>query len=59
MKLKHILLTGLAAIAVMTVASCEKKGPAEKAGEKVDEAAEDVKDKVEEAGDEIEEATDK
>ncbi len=33
------------------VSACEDKGPAEKAGEKIDES-------IEEAGDEIEESTD-
>ena len=35
------------------------EGPAEHAGEKVDEAAEDVKEKAEEAGDKMENAADK
>lgn len=29
--------------------SCEKKGPAEKAGEKIDEAAEEVADEIDDA----------
>lgn len=36
---------------------CEKKGPAEKAGEKIDQAVEDAGDQIEEAGDAVEEAT--
>ena len=35
---------------------CEKKGPAEKAGEKIDDAMSEAADKAEEAGDAIEEA---
>ena len=35
------------------------EGPAEHAGEKVDEAADDVKEKADEAGDKMEEAGDK
>ena len=35
---------------------CEKKGPAEKAGEKIDHAISDAKDKAEEAGEAIEDA---
>lgn len=44
------------------LASCEKKGPAEKAGENIDEAIEDVKDAVdpkgpiEKAGEKVDEA---
>ncbi|MFC5051932.1 hypothetical protein ACFPK9_15120 [Rubritalea spongiae] len=33
------------------LASCEKKGPAERAGEKVDDAVENAGDKIEEATD--------
>jgi hypothetical protein len=39
-------------LAVTGLAACEK-GPAERAGEKVDNAAKKVGDKVEEAGDKI------
>lgn len=39
------------------VMGCEKKdGPAEEAGEAIDNAADNVEDNVEEAGDEVEEA---
>jgi hypothetical protein len=38
--------------------SCPDEGPAERAGEKIDEAADDVGDAVEEAGDEVEDAVD-
>ena len=40
---------------VFSLSSCEKKGPAEKAGEKVDNAIEKAGGKVEEAGDKIKE----
>jgi predicted small lipoprotein YifL len=54
---------------IMALSACEQKGPAEKAGEKIDNAAETLgdkiedatdsaSDKVEEAGDKIEDATD-
>ncbi len=36
--------------------ACEHKGPAEKAGEKLDDAAKDVKHDVEKAGDKVEDA---
>jgi hypothetical protein len=38
------------------IVACEKKGPAERVGEKLDDAAKDVKDGVEKAGDKIEDA---
>ena len=41
------------------LASCENKGPVEKAGEKVDNAIEKVGDQLEKAGDKVEQATDK
>lgn len=47
-------LLGLSGITL----GCEK-GPAEKAGERIDDAADDVEDAVEDAGDEIEDATDR
>lgn len=54
---------------VLALSACEQKGPAEKAGEKIDNAAESLGDKIEdatdnasdqleEAGDKIEDATD-
>lgn len=43
-----VLGTGLVA--------CEQKGPAERAGEKLDDAAKDVKQGVEKAGDKVEDA---
>ncbi|MGJ8657225.1 MAG: hypothetical protein ACSHX6_12310 [Akkermansiaceae bacterium] len=69
MKIKNIILIALGSAAALTVVSCEKKGPAEKAGENMDEAVEDTKDaaedakdatkdKMEEMGDKIEDATD-
>jgi hypothetical protein len=48
---------------VASVVSCKEKGPAEKAGESIDNAAENVKDAVnpkgpgEKAGEKIDEAT--
>jgi hypothetical protein len=38
------------------IVACEKKGPAERAGEKLDAAAKDVKEGAEKAGDKIENA---
>ena len=54
---------------LFTLAGCEKEGPAEQAGEQIDEAVDTMQDsaedtgdmameKMEQAGDKIEEATD-
>lgn len=48
MKLKGLWLTVLLACGVL--AGCEQKGPAEKAGERVDEAVEQTKDAIDDAG---------
>lgn len=40
------------------VSACEQQGPAEEAGEQIDETIEESGDKLEEAGDEAEESTD-
>lgn len=50
------LLFALGGGAVLT--GCEEKGPAEKAGEEIDEAVEDAGDAIEDAADEVEEETD-
>jgi hypothetical protein len=61
--MKHLktllLLTALGAFVAFASVGCEKKGPAEQAGEKVDKAVEKAADKVEEAADKVEEATEK
>ncbi|MEJ2256279.1 MAG: hypothetical protein P8X98_04635 [Woeseiaceae bacterium] len=51
---KLALIVFAAAFAV----ACEDKGPAEKAGEKIDEAMSEAKDKAEEAGDAVKDAAD-
>lgn len=43
-------------LAAVFAYGCEKKGPAEKAGEKIDHAFSEAKEKAEEAGKKIEEA---
>ncbi|WP_068803420.1 hypothetical protein [Immundisolibacter cernigliae] len=40
----------LSALACLALAGCSEKGPAEEAGEKVDQAVEQAKDAVEDAG---------
>jgi hypothetical protein len=50
------------AVFVMSLAfglgACEKDGPAERAGENIDNAVEEAGDKLEHAGDEVENKTD-
>ena len=52
--IKGILIVVLSGIAAMSLAGCEKEGPAEKAGKAIDEAAsevaEEIKDTKEEFG---------
>lgn len=55
------LNSGIAVAIVLSFAlagltACEKKGPAQKAGESIDNAAKKVGDKMEEAGDKIKDA---
>jgi len=55
------LNSGIAAAIVLSFAvagltACEKKGPAERAGEKIDDTVKKVGEKVEEAGDKIKDA---
>ena len=50
--IREVLLLVCGLMLVFSLSSCEKKGPAEKAGEKVDNA-------IEKAGDKIKEKTDK
>ena len=68
MKSKILIGTFLVAF-VLIVTGCEEKGPAEKAGEKIDNVASDIKDNtkevldkaddaIEDAGDKIENKTD-
>ena len=57
--IRKVLLLVCGLMLVFSLASCEKKGPAEKAGEKVDNAIEKAGDKVEKAGDKIKEKTEK
>ena len=54
---KRILVALLSGLLLMGLSACEK-GPAEKAGEAVDDAASDVADKSEDAADAIKEELD-
>ena len=47
-------MVGLLAMSMLlALAGCEKKGPAEQAGEKIDEAAEQAKEGMQEAADDV------
>ena len=62
MNINKLSIVVLALLMAIGLAACEK-GPAEKAGEKIDNAAETLGDKIEgatdKAGDKLEEAGDK
>ena len=58
MKRTRILCLLLAIVFIAAFVACEQEGPAEQAGEKIDEAVEEAGDKMEEAGDAIEEKVD-
>lgn len=47
----------LVVLLVFSVAACEQEGPAEEAGEAVDEAVEETGEGLEEAGEAVEEET--
>lgn len=53
-----LLLIACAAFVLMACAGCEKKGPMQKAGEKVDEAAQKTGDAIKDAADKTKEAAD-
>ena len=57
-RLLLILFLGLS-VAGMYACPDSNDGPAERAGEKIDDAAEDVGDKMEDVGDKAEDAADK
>ena len=54
---KNTITTLLAGLLLVGLAACEK-GPAEKAGEAIDDAASDVADAAEDAADAVEEKMD-
>lgn len=70
MNFNKLSVVALATFLILGVTACDKKGPAEQAGENIDNAAEkmgdkvedatdDAGDKLESAGDKVEDATDK
>lgn len=54
--MRNSLLIPLFATLALCATGCEKEGPAEKAGEHIDEAMDDVKDAADSAGDQLQEA---
>ena len=64
MKIRKLSTTTLISIIVVlfTLAGCEKEGPAEQAGENIDETVEEMQDKAQDTGekamDKMEAATD-
>lgn len=61
--LKKIILIIFSSMIIVSLAACKKEGPAERAGQKIDEtvekAGEKIKESAEKAGDKIEEAGEK
>lgn len=58
MKLNSGIAAAIIALAIAGLAGCEREGPMERAGEKIDNAAEEAGDKIEDAGDKMEDAAD-
>lgn len=56
MSVYRSLLIAIAAAALAVMVGCDSKGPAEKAGEQVDEAVEQAQESLEKAGEEAGEA---
>ena len=54
-----VRVLAVAVFALLLWGCPEKKGPLEKAGEKIDNAVENAGDKIEDAADEVEDAVDK
>ena len=59
MRAMHALGIGLTFTAMLAAAGCEKKGPAERAGEKMDHAVATAGQAVENTGDKMKDAVDK
>ncbi|MCF8057196.1 MAG: hypothetical protein K9K37_11245 [Desulfocapsa sp.] len=53
--LKKILIAVLFGWLTLTVVSCDRQGPAEKVGEKIDKGVEKTGEAIEEAGEAVEE----
>ena len=53
MKMPKTLILLLSLLALLVFTACESEGPAEQAGEKIDNAVEEAQEGLEEAGDAI------
>lgn len=51
-----VTMTVLAAMLVLTLAACEKEGPAEKAGKEIDKAMSSAGSQIQAAGDKVQNA---
>lgn len=54
--MKHTQFIPLMVLLAVLLAGCDNKGPAEKAGERIDEVTEDIREGGEDLGNEIEDA---
>jgi len=54
--MRSSLLVPVFAVLALVAAGCEKEGPAERAGEQIDEAMDEVKEAADDAGDHLQEA---
>ena len=54
---RNLCLVFVVALLTVLAAGCEQQGPAERAGEKVDETVEETGEQIEEGGEEIREET--
>ena len=59
MRSKLTLLLFAMALVAGGLTACEREGPAERVGEKIDEAVEDAGDEIEEAGEKVEDAAER
>ncbi len=57
--MRGMAAVGITLAVVMGTAGCKEKGPAEKLGEKIDNAADNAGDAIEDAADKVEDAVDK
>ena len=55
-KSMRVFLAALVAATALGATACEQKGPAERAGEKIDKAAETTGDAIKDAGDKVKDA---
>ncbi len=58
MTAEKTIWVAMAVALLLNLAACEKDGPMEQAGEKVDNAIENAGDAIENAGDNVKDATD-